>query len=287
MYQEKRARQSELLQVLLLDNLYAQSGSERMIFQGGTALRWVYGGTRFSEDLDFVTDLTRKGIETVLAKTYPHVVKSCLAQFGSGSAKQQIKEARKSAYKTLFVFRPETQRERIAVRLEFEMLQPDRVPGYERFVLRDLSQVAGLMAGGQLLLPYTSSIVLAETAEEILSDKIRALFERKYLKGRDLFDIWWIVSQKRLKPRWPILREKLAMYQARFTPARKGDYFQTKEASADMIRALDSDLARFIPQNIVSVYRKDNFRPFIQAIVKITRELWDQGMREYCETSGR
>lgn len=287
MYQEKRARQSELLQVLLLDNLYAQSGSDRMIFQGGTALRWVYGGTRFSEDLDFVTDLTRKGIETVLAKTYPHVVKSCLAQFGSGSAEQQIKEARKSAYKTLFVFRPETQRERIAVRLEFEMLQPDRVPGYERFVLRDLSQVAGLMAGGQLLLPYTSSIVLAETAEEILSDKIRALFERKYLKGRDLFDIWWIVNQKRLKPRWPILREKLAMYQARFTPARKGDYFQTKEASADMIRALDSDLARFIPQNIVSVYRKDNFRPFIQAIVKITRELWDQGMREYCETSGR
>ena len=287
MYQEKRARQSELLQLLLLDNLYAQSGSERMIFQGGTALRWVYGGTRFSEDLDFVTDLTRKGIETVLAKTYPHVVKSCLAQFGSGSAEQQIKEARKSAYKTLFVFRPETQRERIAVRLEFEMLQPDRVPGYERFVLRDLSQVAGLMAGGQLLLPYTSSIVMAETAEEILSDKIRALFERKYLKGRDLFDIWWIVNQKRLKPRWPILREKLAMYQARFTPARKGDYFQTKEASADMIRALDSDLARFIPQNIVSVYRKDNFRPFIQAIVKITRELWDQGMREYCETSGR
>jgi len=287
MYQEKRARQSELLQVLLLDNLYAQSGSERMIFQGGTALRWVYGGTRFSEDLDFVTDLTRKGIETVLAKTYPHAVKSCLAQFGSGSAEQQIREARKSAYKTLFVFRPETQRERIAVRLEFEMLQPDRVPGYERFVLRDLSQVAGLMAGGQLLLPYTSSIVLAETAEEILSDKIRALFERKYLKGRDLFDIWWIVNQKRLKPRWPILREKLAMYQARFTPARKGDYFQTKEASADMIRALDSDLARFIPQNIVSVYRKDNFRPFIQAMVKITRELWDQGMREYCETSGR
>jgi len=34
MYQEKRARQSELLQVLLLDNLYAQSGSDRMIFQG-------------------------------------------------------------------------------------------------------------------------------------------------------------------------------------------------------------------------------------------------------------
>jgi predicted nucleotidyltransferase component of viral defense system len=143
MYQEKRTNQSELLQLLLLDNLYAQSGSERMIFQGGTALRWVYGGMRFLEDLDFVTDLTRTDIERVLAKTYPQVMKACFAQFGRGLAEQQVKEARKSAHKTLFVFRPETQRERIAVRLEFEMLRQDRAPKFERFVLRDLPQVAG------------------------------------------------------------------------------------------------------------------------------------------------
>jgi hypothetical protein len=107
------------------------------------------------------------------------------------------------------------------------------------------------------------------------------------VKGRDLFDIWWIVNQMGTKLRWPILREKLAMYQARFTLARKGDYFQTKEAAAEMIRALDSDLARFIPQNIVSVYRKDNFSAFIHAVEEITRGLWDQGMREYFETGGR
>lgn len=287
MFQEKRARQSELLQLLLLDNLYAQSGSERIIFQGGTALRWVYGGLRFSEDLDFVTDLPRKGIETVLAKTYPQVVKSCLAQFGRGSTEQQIKEARKSAYKTLFVFRPETQRERIAVRLEFEMLQRNRVPKYERFVLRDLPQVAGLMAEGQLLLPYTSTILLAETLEKVLSDKMRALLERKYLKGRDLYDIWWMVNKRGITLRWPVLRDKLTMYQARFTPARKGDYFQSEEAAEEMIRALDSDLARFIPQNVVSVYRKDNFRPVINTVRDLTREIWDQGMREYYETDGR
>jgi predicted nucleotidyltransferase component of viral defense system len=287
MYQERRARQSELLQLLLLDNLYAQSGSERIIFQGGPALRWVYGGTRFSEDLDFVTDLTRQGIEKVLARTYPQVVKSCLAQFGRGSAEQQLKEARKSTHKILFVFRPETQREQIAVRLEFETLQRGRAPKYERFVLRDLPQVAGLMSGGQLVLPYTSSILLAETAEEILSNKMRVLFERKYLKGRDLFDIWWIISRLGIKLRWPILREKLTMYQAHFTPARRGDYFQTKEAAEELMRALDSDLARFIPQNIFSVYRKDNFRAFIHAVGDVTRELWDQGMREYFETGDR
>jgi predicted nucleotidyltransferase component of viral defense system len=287
MYQEKRARLSELLQLQLLDNLYAQSGSEKIIFQGGTALRWVYGGMRYSEDLDFVTDLKRPQIEKVVARTYPQVVKSCLAQFGRGSAEQMIQKARKSAYKTLFVFRPETQRQRIAVRLEFEMLQNHRAPQYKRFVLRDLPQVAGLTAAGQLVLPYTSSIILAETAEEILTDKIRALFKKKYLKGRDIFDIWWIVSRMGIKLNWPMLRGKLTMYQARFTAARKGDYFQTKEAVKEMIHALESDLARFIPQNVFAVYREDNFRAFIHAVEDITRELWEQGMREYFEAGDR
>jgi predicted nucleotidyltransferase component of viral defense system len=287
MYEEKRVRQSELLQLLLLDNLYSQSGSERIIFQGGTALRWVYGGVRFSEDLDFVTPLTQKRIESVVAKTYPLTVRSCLAQFGPGSADQQIKETRESNYKAMFVYRPEKQRERIAVRLEFEMLERDRQPLYERFVLREVPQIAGLITGGQLLLPYTSSIILAETPEEILSDKIRALLERRYLKGRDIYDIWWLVNQMAIRPRWPAVREKLSMYQTRFTAARRGDYFQTSEAAAEITRALDSDLARFIPQNILSAYREENFQPFIRTLKEVTLELWDQGMSEYFATHGR
>lgn len=287
MYQEKRVRQSELLQLQLLDNLYAQTGSERIIFQGGTALRWIYGGMRFSEDLDFVTDLNRKGIETVLAKAFPQVVKSCFGQFGRGSAERQIKEARKSAYKVLFVFRPETQRERIAVRLEFEMLQKGRAPEYDRFVFMNLPRVAGLMAGGQLLVPYTSSILLVETVEEILSDKIRALLERRYLKGRDLFDIWWIVTHRRITIPWPLLSEKLAMYKARFTPARRGDYFQTGEAAAAMVSALEADLTRFIPQQVLAEYRKDGFRAILRAVEGVTRELWEQGLSGYYETAGR
>jgi len=35
-------------------------------FQGGTALRWVYGGSRFSEDLDFVTCLAPDKIQSIL-----------------------------------------------------------------------------------------------------------------------------------------------------------------------------------------------------------------------------
>ena len=77
------------------------------------------------------------------------------------------------------------------------------------------------------------------------------------------------------------------MYQARFTPARRGDYFQTSEAAAAMVRALESDLTRFIPQQIISEYRKQGFLAILRAVEGVTRELWEQGLSEYYETGGR
>jgi hypothetical protein len=41
------------------------------------------------------------------------------------------------------------------------------------------------MKEGVLTLPFSSSILVVETPEEILTDKLRALYERPYLKGRD------------------------------------------------------------------------------------------------------
>jgi len=223
----------------------------------------------------------------LLAKTYPRAVNACTVQFGLGSMEQQIKKSRKSAYKAMFVFRPERERERIAVRLEFEMLEQGRQPEFEPHVLRELPQVAGLVTGGQLILPYTSSILLVETPEEILSDKIRALFERRYLKGRDIYDLWWIVTQMGVKPLWSVAQKKLTMYQARFVPARMADHFLTKASKDEIIQALDSDLARFVPQNIFLAYKKENFRPFVETLKQVSQTLMDQGMGDYFESCGR
>jgi predicted nucleotidyltransferase component of viral defense system len=43
----------EYIQYELLDSLFKQKGSELLNFIGGTSIRIVYGGNRFSEDLDF------------------------------------------------------------------------------------------------------------------------------------------------------------------------------------------------------------------------------------------
>lgn len=281
MFKKKKVRKSEALQLILLDNIYAQSGSEHIIFQGGTALRWVYSGMRFSEDLDFVTHLKSGDLEKILYKMFQNTKNACTAQFGPGQAEYKIKGVRKQAIRMFFIYRPEDQRERIAVKIEFETLKDGHGPKYDKYILRDLPLVSSLITGGKLVIPYSSSIVLAETTEEILSDKIRAIYERKYLKGRDIYDIWWIVKQLKVVPEWRKAREKLSMYQASFIPAREADFFQKKGSISDIVSAMKTDLPRFIPREILSIYQDDDFSDFLTVLKEVTSGLLDQGMKEY------
>jgi predicted nucleotidyltransferase component of viral defense system len=278
MYHEKMVRNAEVLQILLLDSLYAVSGSEAIYFQGGTALRWIYGGMRFSEDLDFVTSLAPEQIHMILKKVYSRVNHACIAQFGPGLLEQALKKARNDAVKVFYIYRPLTQRERIAVKLEFEPLKPGRLPMVKRVILRDLPAITGLLSGGKLIMPYSSSIVMAQTAEELLSDKIRALFERPYLKGRDIYDIWWLTERMQVVPSWEQTKTKLDMYRSAFVPARAADYFQKVSFLEDIIKAIVSDLPRFIPKDIYAVYQNDGFKTLTDALRKLTSTLQAQGL---------
>ncbi|HGY10823.1 MAG TPA: nucleotidyl transferase AbiEii/AbiGii toxin family protein [Desulfobacterales bacterium] len=286
-FKKKKVRKSEALQLILLDNLYAQSGSEHIIFQGGTALRWVYSGMRFSEDLDFVTHLQAGDLEKILSKMFQNTKNACTANFGPGQAEYKIKEVRKQATKMFFIYRPEGQRERIAVKLEFETLKTGHDPEFDKHILRDLPLVAGMVTGGELVIPYSSSIVLAETPEEILSDKIRAIYERKFLKGRDIYDIWWIVKQLKVVPEWIKTREKFFMYQTSFIPARGADFFKRKGSISGIVSAMKTDLPRFIPREILSIYQDDYFSDFITVLEEVTSGLLDEGMKKFFEDHER
>ncbi|MEN6474910.1 MAG: nucleotidyl transferase AbiEii/AbiGii toxin family protein [Syntrophaceae bacterium] len=281
MYQEKMVRNAEILQIHLLDNLYAASGSESIYFQGGTALRWVYGGMRFSEDLDFVTPLPPEQIHLILKKVSAKAANACIAQFGPGVAEQTPKKTRSEAVKVFYTFRPQAQRERIAIKLGFETLKPDRTPEVQRVILRDLPAVAGMLSSGKLVMPYSSSIVMVETAAELLSDKIRALFERYYLKGRDIYDIWWLTERLQIVPSWEQTKAKLDMYRSAFVPARSADYFQQESALKDIIEAIVSDLPRFVPKDIYAVYRNERFKILTDTLQKLTDTLKAQGMDDH------
>jgi predicted nucleotidyltransferase component of viral defense system len=287
MYNEKKIRKSEALQLILLDNLYAQSESRHLIFQGGTALRWVYGGMRFSEDLDFVTSLSAKDIDKILSKTLKKMGSACIAQFGPGISEPKIKSRRKSSTQMLFIYRPDGQRERIAVKLEFERLKDGHQPDFEKFVLRDLPPVTAIIRSGEMVLPYSSSIILVETPEEILSDKVRALYERKYIKGRDIYDVWWLTKKLGVSPQWSTTQNKFEMYQAPFVAAREADFFRKQKNVSNITAAIESDLTRFIPQNIYALHQEGNFGEFINTTKEVTSCLLTRGMQSFLKNHER
>ena len=279
-FNEKITRQSELLQILILDALYALSGSHGIIFQGGTALRLVYGGPRFSEDLDFLSGIAENQIKRMLNKSFSKIEMGCAAQFGPGKLELQIKEGREGAVKSFFVYRPEKQRGRIAVKVEFEEAIIGREPAVNRFILRELQVVSAVIITGRLMLPYASSILVAETADEILADKIRAIYERPYIKGRDVFDIWWLVSQLKLSPKMSLVRATLGRYRQIFRPARNPGYFQTREAVSEIAQALEADLPRFLPADIFSFYREKQFHELIETTAVVTASLLNDGLED-------
>jgi len=271
-------QQSELMQILLLDNLYTLNSTESIIFQGGTALRWVYGGTRFSEDLDFVTSLPETTLWDILKKVHGKMKNACIAQFGPGKSELRNQSKRENAVKVFYIYRPDGQRERIAVKLEFEALRSGTMPDYEHHVLSNLTSVSGLLTTGKLILPYTSTVIPVETPAEIISDKIRALFERPYLKGRDFYDIWWLVTHLNTFPDIERVKNKLTMYKTSFVYARQPNFFLTKSGIQSVRRAIVSDLSRFIPQSIYEHYKKTEFEEMLHLLDNVIRKLMLQGI---------
>ncbi|MFA6034579.1 MAG: nucleotidyl transferase AbiEii/AbiGii toxin family protein, partial [Myxococcota bacterium] len=218
-FNEVKIRRSEVLQLILLHLIYAQQSSREVFFQGGTAIRWCYGGTRFSEDLDFVTPLEIGQLQKLILAVTKSLEREAVAHFGPGAVTVSQKPSRDNALKVLFTYAPVSGRDRTAVKVEFERLAAGRVPGTGRMVIGSMPSAARLIAEGEFKVPRSSSVVLVETPTEIVSDKIRALLERPYLKGRDLYDLWFLSSVKGEKAAPETVLAKLGMYNAEFTAA--------------------------------------------------------------------
>ncbi|MDO9027849.1 MAG: nucleotidyl transferase AbiEii/AbiGii toxin family protein [Candidatus Roizmanbacteria bacterium] len=179
----------EYLQVVFLSAVYEQKEGSKIYFKGGTALRLLFNSFRFSEDLDFTCLLSLTETRKLLSKSIkimnlivPEVE---LKQFRTKN--QSITGFLN--YKTDEIKYP------LNIHLEFS-LREKPLTGKET-VLETPFPVS----------PYP--IVKHLSLEEILAEKIRALMERT--KGRDLFDIWFILS-KGAEIDWAMTNKKMAFY---------------------------------------------------------------------------
>jgi predicted nucleotidyltransferase component of viral defense system len=280
-YREIYIRKAEIAQLIVLHQLYARKESRHLIFQGGTAIRWCYGGSRFSEDLYFVTHLQPVDIQKIMSAVIKDAGKLMIPHFGVGSVALREKKARSGSVKCFVDFRPDGVREKISIKLEFEGLAAGKLPTTQNHVLSLMSPVVYLISAGEFRVPRPNTVIVAQTPTEILSDKIRALLERPYLKGRDFFDLWYLYTILKIPMDLDTVERKFNLYRAPFIARRPIDFFTmpSKKDKEMMREAIEQDLLRFLPAEVLSVHRSEKYSPFLDSVCSVFSEIKAKGVR--------
>lgn len=183
----------EYLQYKILQIIYDSSFGSKLYFLGGTCLRIVHNNQRFSEDLDFDNvDLSQEDFEEITK-----LVKKKLELEG---AKVELKNVYKGAYRC-YIKLPEIlfenklsgyKEEKILIQLDTEPQHFDYEP--EKNILNKFDV-------------FTQ--ILTTPANIILSQKLYAIFNRKTPKGRDFYDVVFLLSQN--EPDYKYLQQKIGI----------------------------------------------------------------------------
>ncbi len=171
----------EYLQTLALRSLHECEAFRPLAFVGGTALRFLHGLPRFSEDLDFsmVSAKGYSGMEWMakvkrdmsLAGFDPLVTWNDRKAVHTGWIRLAglLYEAGLSAM-------PE---QKLAIKLEIDTRPPAGAHCERRIITRNVT----------FLLQYYD-------LPSMLAGKIHAVITRKYAKGRDWYDLMWYLTQR-------------------------------------------------------------------------------------------
>lgn len=182
----------EYLQYKILEIIFESKFATKFCFLGGTCLRLIHGNQRFSEDLDFdnfgITELEFSEVADIIQKELTlqgfqiemkQVIKSayhCHIRFPGLLYEQGL-----SGYKE----------EKILIQLDTEPQHFEFKP--ESFLLNKFDVTTKI---------FTTPLDL------LLAQKFTALCRRKNSKGRDFFDIAFLLS-KSIRPNYDYLAVKL------------------------------------------------------------------------------
>ncbi len=175
----------EYLQARILGSLQKSGAMIPLAFHGGTALRFLFSHGRYSEDLDFALEGNRKSYDF---RGYLNAIRSDLTSEGYPV---EIKANDQKTVHSAFIRFPgllhemglsPMRNEVLAVKLEVDTHPPQgaglTTTVVRRFVILQLHH---------------------HDKASLLSGKLHAILQRPYLKGRDIYDLLWYLSD----PTWP------------------------------------------------------------------------------------
>jgi predicted nucleotidyltransferase component of viral defense system len=164
--------------------------SRKMAFRGGTCIKKVYfpDETRFSEDLDF-TNLTVEESNSFLEEVNRLIGRNT----GVTTFERTDVEYQNERGLDFILFYTSVLQERNHITFNISTTTPFEQPKRMKVAVS----------------PYfvESPRIQTMNLNEILAEKMRALLQRK--KARDVFDIWFLIHEKRVKLDKHMLRMKL------------------------------------------------------------------------------
>ena len=184
----------EYLQYKILEIVFESPYENKLAFLGGTCLRIVHNNNRFSEDLDFDNfDLTMKDFNGIT-----NIVKTGLEKLGY---EVEMRNVKKGAYHCYVRFPELLYNEGLTQHKE------------EKILIRLASEANNFhyKPDQPLLNKFDVFTQINTTPKDILlAQKFYAVINRKRNKGRDFFDIVFLLSQGQI-PNYEYLDAKLGI----------------------------------------------------------------------------
>lgn len=223
-----QVQERDYMQHLILWLLYSQS--QELVFKGGTALRMVYGGNRYSEDLDF----NGPNDVTMLRSLWQSIAVR-LEDFGV-VAELRGEWVSEVGYSADVSFRGPLydgrDHSKSKVRIDVNR-RPEQVETRRDLVVSPYDDVRAF-------------VVTVLTLEHLIAEKIRALIMRG--KPRDLYDVWLLLRQG-VRPDPALIERKLAAYERQWSPEALQEALE--QVHADWERDLRPLLPQFVPYEVV------------------------------------
>lgn len=234
----------EFLHLLILDFLFREGAFSFLVFQGGTALRIAYQGVRYSEDLDFVLSQAPDPASFDVLSKMLQGLPSYLDKFLPFAKKAALRTQRETKGFIRFYLVLKIENSGVQDRTNLEVAD---IPSHQ-------SETMIVRKDGLPLSPA----IRVETPKEILADKFCAFGSRAYVKGRDLWDIHFLLHDMKV-PFDPEVKElvhkKVTDYHS--TPAAFQRGFQknlsTLDEKGEAIFKMEMD--RFLPLAYQSAFR--------------------------------
>jgi len=171
----------EYLQALVMRSLHESEAFQCIAFVGGTALRFLYGLPRFSEDLDFSLDsdknydpekwmsktkrdLQLAGLDTMVTLNNLKTVHTAWIKIG-----EVLKDVGLAAMA----------QQKLSIKLEIDTRPP-----------------AGAQTQNQIIERHRMFAVRCYDRPSLMAGKLHALITRQYCKGRDWYDFLWYRAQR-------------------------------------------------------------------------------------------